>query len=74
MCFLALDTYEEHDARYGYLQRTGVYCMMLGDTRSSPHPSMVALGCLNVRGERGERQSCYSDRLGQRPSTDTVKE
>jgi hypothetical protein len=26
----------------------------LGDTRSSPHPSVVTLGCLNVRGERGE--------------------
>jgi len=48
--------------------------MTLGDTRSSPHPSVVALGCLNVRGERGERQSCYSDRLGQRPSMDTAKE
>jgi hypothetical protein len=30
----------------------------LGDTRSSPHPSVVALGCLDVRGKRGE-QSCY---------------
>jgi hypothetical protein len=30
----------------------------LGDTRSSPHPSMVTLGCLDVRGERGE-QSRY---------------
>jgi hypothetical protein len=31
---------------------------MLGDTRSSPHLSVVALGCLDVRDERGE-QSRY---------------
>ncbi len=28
--------------------------MMLGNTRSSPHPSMIALGCLEVQVERGE--------------------
>jgi hypothetical protein len=28
---------------------------MLGDTRSSPHPSVVALGCLDGRDERGDR-------------------
>jgi hypothetical protein len=27
----------------------------MGDTRSSPHPSVVALGCLDVRDERGDR-------------------
>jgi len=26
-----------------------------GDTRSSPHPSVVALGCLDGREERGDR-------------------
>jgi hypothetical protein len=29
--------------------------MTMGDTRSSPHPSVVALGCLDVRDERGNR-------------------
>jgi hypothetical protein len=27
----------------------------LGNTRSSPHPSVVALGCLDGRDERGNR-------------------
>jgi hypothetical protein len=27
----------------------------LGDTRSSPHPSMVTLGCLDERDEGGDR-------------------
>ena len=27
----------------------------MGDTRSSPHPSVVALGCLDGRDERGDR-------------------
>ena len=31
---------------------------MLGDTRSSPHTSVVALGCLDVQDEKGE-QSRY---------------
>jgi len=30
-----------------------------GNTRSSPHPSMVALGCLNERGEEEGGQGCY---------------
>jgi hypothetical protein len=29
--------------------------MTMGDTRSSPHPSMVTLGCLEGRDERGDR-------------------
>jgi len=29
--------------------------MMMGDTRSSLHPSMVALGCLDEGDERGDR-------------------
>jgi hypothetical protein len=29
------------------------------DTRSSPHLSMVALGCLNERDERGDGQGHY---------------
>jgi hypothetical protein len=40
------------------------------DTRSSPHPSMVALGCLNKGDERGEGQGCYLSWLGLRPGTD----
>jgi hypothetical protein len=32
---------------------------MLGDTRSSPHPSVVTLGCLNGREECGVGQGCY---------------
>jgi hypothetical protein len=27
----------------------------MGDTRSSPHPSMVTLGCLDGRDERGDK-------------------
>jgi hypothetical protein len=27
----------------------------MGNTRSSPHPSVVALGCLDGRDERGDR-------------------
>jgi len=50
--------WREACTRLGYLQRTEVCCATLGDTRSSPHPSVVALGCLNVRGERG-KQSRY---------------
>ena len=42
------------------------------DTRSSPHPSVVALGCLGGGDERGRGQGCYSRRLGQRPGTDTA--
>jgi hypothetical protein len=42
------------------------------DTRSSPHPSVVALGCLDGGDERGGGQGCYSSRLGQRPGTDTA--
>ena len=42
------------------------------DTWSSPHPSVVALGCLDGGDERGEGQGCYSRRLGQGPGTDTA--
>ena len=42
------------------------------DTGSSPHPSVVALGCLDGGDERGGGQGCYSRRLGQRPGTDTA--
>ena len=42
------------------------------DTRSSPHPSVVALGCLDGGDERGKGQGCYSSRLGQGPGTDTA--
>jgi len=33
------------------------------DTRSSPYPSVVALGCLYEEDERGEGQGCYSSWL-----------
>jgi hypothetical protein len=74
MFVLALDSDEECVQAKDICREQGSTARRLGNTRSSPHLSVVALGCLNVRGERGKRQSCYSDRLGQRPSTDTVKE
>jgi hypothetical protein len=42
------------------MQGTGVLLHDRGDTRSSPHPSMVALGCLDKEDERGDRQGHYS--------------
>jgi len=35
----------------------------LGDTRSSPHLSVVALGCLDVRDERGEQSRYWTAQL-----------
>ena len=40
------------------------------DTRSSPHPSVVALGCLDEGDERGKGQGRYSSWLGLRPGMD----
>jgi len=57
MFVLALDNDEEHVQDEDICRDRGLL-PTLGDTRSSPHPSVVALGCLNVRGERGE-QSRY---------------
>jgi hypothetical protein len=37
------------------------------DTRSSPHPSMVTLGCLNEGDEGGNRQGHYLSWLSLRP-------
>ena len=42
------------------------------NTRSSPHPSVVTLGCLDGGDKRGRGQGCYSRRLGQGPGTDTT--
>jgi hypothetical protein len=42
------------------------------NTRSSPHPSVVTLGCLDERDKRGEGQGCYSRQLGQRLGMDTM--
>ena len=42
------------------------------NTRSSPHLSVVALGCLNGGDERGRGQGCYLSQLGQRPDMDTM--
>jgi hypothetical protein len=36
------------------------FCATGGNTRSSPHPSAVALGCLDEGDERGDGQGCYS--------------
>ena len=44
----------------GRLQGTEVLLRDGDDTRSSPHPSVVALGCLDVRDERGKGQGRYS--------------
>jgi hypothetical protein len=40
------------------------------DTRSSPHLSVVALGCLDEEDERSDGQGHYSSWLGLRPGTD----
>jgi hypothetical protein len=72
---LALD--KEHVQDGGICRDRGLL-PMLGDTRSSPHPSVVTLGCLDVQGERVEqsrywtaqsitwrasmRDKCYSQR------------
>jgi hypothetical protein len=42
------------------------------DTRSSPHPSVVALGCLNEGDKRGNGQGCYSSWLSLRPEMDSA--
>ena len=42
------------------LQGTEVLLRDGDDTRSSPHPSMVALGCLDEGDERGDGQGRYS--------------
>ena len=57
MFVLALDNDEEHVQSKDICRDRGLL-PTLGDTKSSPHLSMVALGCLDVRDERGE-QSCY---------------
>jgi len=43
-----------------HLQGTEVLLCDGDDTRSSPHLSMVTLGCLDEGDERGDRQGCYS--------------
>jgi hypothetical protein len=53
-----------------HLQGTEVLLRDGDDTRSSPHPSVVALGCLDEGDERGDRQGCYSSWLGLRPGMD----
>jgi hypothetical protein len=57
MFVLALDS-DKECVQDGDVCRDRGLLPTLGDTRSSPHPSVVALGCLNVQGERGE-QSHY---------------
>ena len=53
-----------------HLQGTEVLLRDRDDTRSSPHLSMVALGCLNEGDKRGDRQGCYLSWLGLRPGMD----
>jgi hypothetical protein len=55
----------------GYVEHRGLLCDW-DNTRSSLHPSVVTLGCLDGGDERGEGQGCYSSQLGQRPGTDTT--
>jgi len=52
------------------LQRTEVLLCNRDDTRSSPHLSVVALGCLDEGDKRGEGQGHYSSWLSLRPETD----
>jgi hypothetical protein len=52
------------------LQGTKVLLHNGNNTRSSPHPSMVALGCLNGGDKRGDGQGRYSSWLSLRPGTD----
>ena len=52
------------------MQGTEVLLCNGDDTRSSPHPSMVALGCLDEGEEGGDGQGCYSSWLGLRPGMD----
>ena len=40
------------------------------DTRLSPQPSVVALGCLDEGDKRGDGQGRYSSWLSLRPGTD----
>jgi hypothetical protein len=47
-------------AGIGIVQGTEVLLCDWGNTRSSPHPSVVALGCLDEGDERGDRQGHYS--------------
>jgi hypothetical protein len=45
--------------RIGEVQGTGVLLHDGGNTRSSPHPSVVTLGCFDEEDERGNGQGCY---------------
>jgi hypothetical protein len=47
-------------AEIGKMQGTEVLLRDRGDTGSSPHLSVVALGCLDEGDERGEGQGHYS--------------
>ena len=47
-------------AGVGRVQGTEVLLRDGGDTRSSPHLSVVALGCLDEGDKRGEGQGHYS--------------
>ena len=51
---------EVTQGRIGEVQGTEVLLRNGGNTRSSPHPSVVALGCLDEGDERGDGQGYYS--------------
>ena len=55
---LGVDNTGARVTRFGGGSRHRGHWVALDDTRSSPHSSVVALECLDVRGERGE-YSCY---------------
>jgi hypothetical protein len=58
--------------RIGERQGTEVLLHDRGDTGSSPHPSVVALGCLDKEDERGNGQGCYLSWLSPRLSMDAT--
>jgi hypothetical protein len=54
----------------GALQETEVLLRDGDDTRSSPHLSVVTLGCLGKGDKRGKGQGHYLSWLSLRPGTD----
>jgi hypothetical protein len=55
-----VDVMKSLKAEIGRCREQRSFCVTGGDTRSSPHLSVVALGCLNEGDERGDRQGRYS--------------
>ena len=59
MCLGLVNT-ESRVTRFRGGSRHRGHWAALDDTRSSPHSSVVALECLDVRGERGEYSRYYT--------------